>query len=494
MNSVGGNLAKLISLMNFRNPSALYLGAFIDMVDYIKYLQIVYPPRLQLTIDAKNDLSFNILPDVPQELAAKFPDITLPAKFQQYGLTASFFVNYWNGILTLLLSFLVLGSAYLMKSCTTKYKTIQKVCNGIISSLKWNFIVISLLSCFGQIVLYTSMELRTTQFYCAASVISFLVCLVFNLATIFVLIKMLSIIYHLQKTRRHKDLIEDACRIESAKGLYKDYCIIFDNLKDASAMKQAFTCIYCVYIYLFYATIAYLFAYPLCQTVIHVILTFALLLYLMVCWPQKERIETIKLIVQSMIMLVINVSVLNIAYIGYNDDGDLKASYGNVVIVAELMFGGFSLMELSVSIIVSTVKSVRLIRDRCRRRKLIKEKDIKRLEYQGQSVEKMSHDESTIQPIQKNESSSSVADQSTVIDKSIEVEIKRRSDEPNILESQTLVWSQLTQQTEIFPKINIREIENNYSKEHRDTNDVQELRFDGSENETKFKRRRVERR
>ena len=420
MNSIGGNLAKLSSLLNFRNPSALYLGAFIDMLDYIKYLNITYPPKLQVYIDMQNELSFNILPDPPDRLSVKFPNAPLPLKFEQYGLAASFFLNYWSNLLTLGPAFVVLILIYLIKCSTEKFKLIQKVCAQIISSLKWNFIVISLLSSYSQVVLYTSMELRTTQFNNKMAVFSFSLDIIINVVSILVLIKMFFLITRLQKTQKRRNLMEDACNMRQAKDSYRDYCIIFEDLKDSSAMQQAFTCIYCIYFYLFYAVIAYLFAYPMLQTTLHVVLTSFLLIYLIVCRPFREWVDTAKLIIQTMIILVINICVVAIANIGQDDADDVKPTYGIIIIISEMVFSGFALSQLAVSAMSSIVKLFRLIRDRhIRRSGLTGVRDIEIVQNQTQAnAVRPTQDNSSLSPLPHDETSISDFGHNRVLERS----------------------------------------------------------------------------
>ena len=407
MSSIGGNLAKLSSLLNSQNPSALYLGAFIDMLSYIKYLNTTYPPKLQAYIDMQNELSFNILPDPPERLSAEFPNAPLPLKFEYYGLTASFFLNYWSNLLNLGPAFVVLILTYLIKCSTKKFKVIQKVCVQIISSLKWNFIVISLLSSYSQVVLYTSMELRTTQFNNKISIFSFSLCIVVNVVSILVLIKMFLIINHLQKTQEGKNPIVDASNMRQAKDSYRDYCIIFEDLKDSSTMQQAFTCIYCIYFYLFYAVVAYLFAYPILQTALHVVLTSFLLIYLIVCRPFRDWIDTAKLIIQTIIILVINICVVAIADIGQDDSEDVKPTYGAIIINSEMAFSGFALAQLAVSAFSSIVKIFRLIKDRCTRRSRLNR--VIDIEIGGNQIQADSvlpvQDNSSLKPLSHNETS-----------------------------------------------------------------------------------------
>lgn len=351
--STGSTVAKSTSLFNFLDPSALYLGAFANMLSYMKYLNITYPPKLQLTIDSEAATSFNLLPDIPDALANKFSDVMLPGRFEQTDLQASFFVNFWTDGLMLSIILVVLVLTYILVTCTVGLPLIHKLCDKIIEVLKWNFLFMTLLSYAGDIILFTSMELRTTQLDDTAAIFSFTLCIAINIATVTLLLRLLYIVYQLQNTQQSLDSAINAQQMQLTKNYYKDYAALFESSSDVSGLCQAFTCIYCIYLGLFYAIIAFLFTLPLFQTVLHLLLSSLFLGYLIACWPFKKTIDVVKMVLQQMVMITINASVFGLAYLDNigSDDENLRVGFGNTVTMSNMVYSSMSMAYSVVTII-----------------------------------------------------------------------------------------------------------------------------------------------
>ena len=77
------------------------LVSFVKILEYVKYTNITFPPRLQklAASKARNILSLRFGPEMPVETKALFREYSLPQIFQQYGLPSSFTVNFWSEII-----------------------------------------------------------------------------------------------------------------------------------------------------------------------------------------------------------------------------------------------------------------------------------------------------------------------------------------------------------------------------------------------------------
>ena len=398
MKSIGRIATQCMSLLNFKDTSALYLGAYTNMFSYIKYLQVYYPPKVQINIDTEISFSFNIVPDIPDSLAAKFPNTTIPAKFAQYGIDANFLVNYWSDLLSLIISLFALAIACLFKLYLTKYQFVQKLCVKTIETLKWNFILMTLLSNYSETMLFTSIQVRAAQFHNGPATFSFVLCIAINLISLVILFRAIFIIYCLRTTQRRTNPEEDVERMKLAEEKYRNYSILFDSCKSASATQQAFTCIYCGYLYLFYAIIAYLYKYVMLQAVLHAVLSCVFLLYLIVRWPLKQRFDTIKMIVQQAMMVTINTSVLGLAYLdsrqSYGEDS--RGGLGNTILITKATYSYLLLAYSALSLIGDCVRAVRYLINRCRRRE---KSNIEISRLQNTAVNRSALHESSIIPI-----------------------------------------------------------------------------------------------
>ena len=94
-------VAKLFTLLNPLDLPAFYMNVLINTLDYLKYLEIKYPPRPEYILDCEEDISFDVIPDMAQGLQGYFSEVSLPKKFEQHGLPSSFIVNSWGSLVTL---------------------------------------------------------------------------------------------------------------------------------------------------------------------------------------------------------------------------------------------------------------------------------------------------------------------------------------------------------------------------------------------------------
>ena len=334
MGSAMNSTTKFVMLLHSASPAAFYSGVLVNMLDYLKYLEIRYPPRLQYILDSRQDLSFSFIPDMPEYLVARFPNEALPGKFAQYGLAPSFLVNYWGSLFSLIALFAALGLICLVEHVSGKLLVIKRMCGEAKSSLKWNFILMSFLSSYGNLVLYTSLEFRTVQLRNPLSATSFSMALLISLAVIFIFVKIVYIIYQLRKTQKRGNIVENASRMHAKKEYYKDYSVLFENLKYELLMQQASVCIFTIYTFLFYVVVAYLFSHPLWQTILHLFLSILFFIYSVVYRPFIHLVDVVMSIIQQLMMVAINVCVLGLAILDVQsmEATDTRRIFGEIII------------------------------------------------------------------------------------------------------------------------------------------------------------------
>ena len=89
-----------------------------DMLQYLRYIKIKYPARLQIILDSIDSFSINLIPNIPDEVIYAFPNSALPDNFQKYELPSDFFVNFWSSGITLLALGMGFLAVYLLEKCT----------------------------------------------------------------------------------------------------------------------------------------------------------------------------------------------------------------------------------------------------------------------------------------------------------------------------------------------------------------------------------------
>ena len=115
---------------------------------------------------------------------------------------------------------------------------------------------------------------------------------------------------------------------------WKDYGILFEEFKDSSLLHMMFVPLMTLRIYVFYTVIAYLYAYPLIQMCLIILLSALTLLYLTLVRPHQHVLGLIEFGVQEVLLLIINICVLILTILDrWNIQAiDHRKAIGNVIV------------------------------------------------------------------------------------------------------------------------------------------------------------------
>jgi len=296
------------SLLSSSDSTTVCMGPFSKMLQYIKYMNIVYPEKVQLMLKQQSansggDFSSKVLGDGID----KFPERELPGKFKAYSANSSFFVNFWPAMFNLAV---ILTAVLVIISLRCSLRTcskIQLIVGHADDALRWNVFLIIFCGNFGDIVLFTALELQTTKLDNAYSGISFGLCLLMNLLCFYVVIKILDVNSAVRKSRQ---------RIKEEERIEKDWCnykALFTSYKSDSYFQQVFLFVFLIRITIFNGIIGYLYEYPLLQAVIINLANVLILVYLLWKRPIKQLVNLIQQIILELVLLPFNLCVLILA-------------------------------------------------------------------------------------------------------------------------------------------------------------------------------------
>ena len=344
LNTMIGVLGNTITLLKYTNPVSSLFVILSNMLQYLRYIKIHYPSRLQVILDSDQSFSINIIPDIPAQLAAQFLDSELPDNFQKYNLPSSFFVNFWHpGIVLLGFSVGLLIICLIIKVTKKCRGFIHKACVRCRRVLKWNYLLVLYVSSYDQIVMFSSFEFRTLNVYKIGPIMSFLLCIIFNVLSVYILVKMLIVLISirrssLQQNNRVEMVSDQSVNSINNASRWTEYEVVFDEYKDASFLQQAYLLILSIRIYLFYVIISYICDYPLVQMILITLLNLIMVLYLAIKRPPKKKIVLVENLAPEMILLVVNIllAFLDHLHVAAQDKRDL---IGDMVIWINTGFG-----------------------------------------------------------------------------------------------------------------------------------------------------------
>ena len=351
-----------VGMINFADPDAFNMVNMQKMLKYIRFMKISYSPKLQAILDKQDSDGFaKYLPAIPKDIYNNLPRHTLPEKFEKYKVHSSFLVNFWIPLIELHFMLVVIALVCLINYCTVKFRHVHTVCSRIKNVLKWNLALMEFTTFYGDIVLFTSLEMRTAMLDHLAPICSFVICLGINLLSILVYIRLISVIGARRKqSRERRQSVETNPSEDEAQ--WKAYQVLFSTYKDRLFIEQAFLPLFISRIYLFNVVIAYCFELPLVQAVLIATLNFLMLLYLGIKRPIKDKIVLFKYLAQELTLFVINFCILISAILdaAKSQNTVARGRLGNVIITGNMIFTMIGLVYIGV-IIITIIKDIFLV-------------------------------------------------------------------------------------------------------------------------------------
>ena len=357
----------IVSLLTYTNPSAFLFFIITDLLSYLRYLKINYPPKLQYFLDTGRDIFIELLPGIPENLASHFRNQTLPINFQRGELSSSYIVNFWKtGIIFLTVLVLALISS-LLEICSKRFYWSNPLCRKVKKIFIWNFSFMVLLSSFDEIIFYSSFELRALHLIDAYSVASCIICLLMNLVMLLGFIKVFHIILQLKSNANLPIIISgpDGHRLASPKDNQKQFEILYESFKQNTIAQQYFILIFIAKVTAFLLIISYLFNYPLFQAVLITLLNISSLIYIAIVRPQKSRRDFIKSIIDEILVLIISVCLLALGIMDSRKTQSIKArnTIGDIFVFTNISFTAAGALYLAIKSIIGVVYTIKALKD-----------------------------------------------------------------------------------------------------------------------------------
>ena len=375
----------VMSFLSSGSPQMLTLSALVKMLEYIRYMEVLYPPKLDKMLEMSNDssISFNFISDVPDIISKSFESNPVPGKFAKYETPSSFIVNAWEGMTTLGAILVITGISEVITSSVKKGTLIYNFFNRLRHVTKWDLFLIMLITNVDGVGVYSSLNLRNVHRNISfLSILDFLVCITMNIVIIFVFLKVLYIginirrnrykVFHTPTSLPSPTNLASPTGLTSPKSLpsptndhepkpldrWKNWEILFRNFKDNSFFHQSFIFFFILRVFLFDIIIGYFFEYPLFQAIAITIMSFLMVSYLIFKRPYIESGHLVKIIGDETIVLIVNICVLCLAIMDENEDEayDDRARIGNAVITMNVIFNVVAFVHLVFETLVRLVK------------------------------------------------------------------------------------------------------------------------------------------
>ena len=326
------------TILNPLDSTLSLIGSFSKMIQYIKYMKIDYPEKVQLMLKEQSD-SFQDFPNkMAPELLKKFPEHQLPERFMVHNTSSSFFVNFWSTVfklaVILFVSLVVIGIAIQRKK---NGKPVDGSLKVLLDCLQWNLFITYFCSNIGDGVLFTALEMRTLHLDSAAGIISFILCIVVNVGTIYTMYMILSITWTIRKSK--KRVVPLGGEKNEPEKNWASCQTLFAPYQERFYYQHIYLFLFLVRVSLFSAMLGYLFDYPLLQASAFVLCGILMLSFLIIKKPMKDNISHVMEIIFELVLLPYNLCVLVLAIMDKQgvESIDHRNRLGNLLIYINLI-------------------------------------------------------------------------------------------------------------------------------------------------------------
>lgn len=320
-------------------------GLVAKILRNIKYLNVTVSDELNEVFTSWKISSGFI--DYPESWGDESDSGSLPGVFVRYNVRALFLLNYWKSFVMILIGVSVFTPFKLLEiiPCSKKSRlgSIFRLLNVVAS----NFTLTQLYGSLDDIIFYLVLQVRENNFQTSFEKANLAISIVLSLFASLAFFIHFWILRRYQLSQRNQNKSQ---QIFLQK--YENFKMLFQDFKDSSYLKQSFLMIYIIRSMISGLLITNLFEYPLLQTLLLTSLNILILVYLIVEKPFKEALNMRGQYFCEAVLLVVNVSMLGMAFIDemVEEDEGARKILSKLVIISNmvLIVGSLAFMALSV--------------------------------------------------------------------------------------------------------------------------------------------------
>jgi len=352
------------SAISSSSPASALLAGLSSMLQYIRYMKVNYPPKVQVLfmVSAGNPISLGFDFGIPAFIEDKLVDYPLPEVFEKYDINSNFLNNMWGFLMTLALNLVIIGMLILLDVASRKFTKINQIIAKVLQVMKWNTPLAMICSSCGDIFFYSSLQFQSSPLDSMASVVCFIVCILMMVLVVALFVITLKIMqsYQKQKKKTEKEVQEDW------KDQWSSCEILFVGYEETALLSVGYMALFILRGVIFNLTIANLYNFPLTQSIIISLTNLLMFGYLLYLRPLKELLTIVQLFVTEGIVTVVSICVLILAImdkVKLNGDGQTaRVGIGNVMSFLIQAFNTSALVFMGIGMLLFLVSAYRIWR------------------------------------------------------------------------------------------------------------------------------------
>ena len=327
-------------------------------VHYARYLATYLPPRFEKLLDhsPSNLFPINSQSSMPQILRNHFTNSTIPSVFAKHSIHSNFLVNCWGEIITFfsLVVFALFLILFNKVQQSKKASPRDILLLQVTSLIKWNFPLLLLAFNIDYIILFASLQLGSGHLSSGLSKVGLLFCLVFLLLCI----ALLAGIYYVVKQTSLMSLRSKEDGMKTNK-TYTGTYVFYGGYRQEDKVTRYFYLIYIIRIALPSIIACTLYSYPLAQTILYLMISVYMLVFVVYKRPLTKKINHFQLIIQEVLNSLINLFLVVLVSLNRDTPKHLRSIevLGDAVVVANSLLNTVAIVFLVLKISIEGHKA-----------------------------------------------------------------------------------------------------------------------------------------
>ena len=351
------------SVLSASDPGGISAGMLTKILQYTKFLTVEHDARLEMMLKSSK-LTTGFLFFAPKMHAStkeKFENQLLPAEFIKYKIHSSFVVNFWDGFMSLAICIGILFFVFILE-VGTRSKDTESYLNFFVQKFRYgiqNFLLMQSYNCYGDIILFSVLDISTVEFSTPPAAISF------NMAFISIFVGIVVLSLHIMLLLKYQRIKRQSASNESHEEnvdkfskSYEGVQALFFSFKDTSLVTQGFFLFLTVCNVSYSLIVTLLYKYTLIQLILMITLNIAMVGYLLFARPFKRLVNLFQQLLGEIILLIVNASLLGI-FIITNRAQNLSNTQENlneVIIMSNMVVGFIAPVFLVIKIVIIIVE------------------------------------------------------------------------------------------------------------------------------------------
>jgi len=307
-------MTQIMSAILPGNSTSLLLGISFKLTTRIKYMDVTYSTDLYKSLaDIWNEryLSLGYSFGMPNFVGDNQNPKDIPSNFAKYGIASNFLINFWESLVILIFIMLFYLGAQLTesllgnnKNALSQHQIAQKF-RIVIQCL----LLTQLYLIFGDIILFACLEWRYLDLSQAFTTLSFGFSLLFTVLPAGCLVLQFLLVQKFQQDR-NTNPADDERLLDFYKIKYPVCQIFFRDFKTQGVVYQSFLFLLILRDVLFSIAIAFLSISPLAQSIILMILSLPIGVFIVIFRPFKSWWNMAQQILYELIIFIVAIDML----------------------------------------------------------------------------------------------------------------------------------------------------------------------------------------